>query len=595
MQTFLFEFTFASAAIVALGMAGGFAVLPFSQNRRFVALLAPMCGLLVLPMPIILLYSGAHVSLVQATIVTFVAMWALTIVSLTRWRPAREDLTLSLLLSVPVVMLAVSMTTISTILNGAPSLLFMHGSDHAGYATVADWLLTHSALEPPTLAPDKPYQSYPNIMLNGDPRLGSFVLLAVVAAARGTHGLFAYDTACAIALAVAVLSVAAVYARSPLVLFGLTAALMTSLWFELGRSGYFGKIIGYPSSLFLFGLLVTSPTISSRSTATLALFTLGAATRHSGLATALILCSIGGVYILLNGLFKYRVERSIHETLERSVALALMVGIAFACNGMFALLKPFGGYLPYDVSWMWILPRLLEIQNAVVDFAIQSAFWISTMAILVVGLQIAIVIVAISLRNAVAAALSGGMLGLMLVLYLTDYRWIGYQILGTVYPAALCGVGYLFDDAARVSRRAALATIAALAVGVVVMRIPRMIGAVKLYTLETTPITRYAAKDFEALATAIGSGVVHIDSAHAAPAISSLVEFGRRGISIQWSPQAWNRVLGYQPWPVPTYAARPDFCLIYNGDPDPPGTLIMETPQFRLIRLPAYQSGKPCK
>jgi hypothetical protein len=594
MRSFLFEFAFALAAIVALGMAGGFAILPFSQNRRFVVLLAPMCGLLLLPMPIILLYSGAHVSLVQATTVTFVAMWALTTVSLTRWWPAREDLALSLLSSLPVIMLAVSMTTISTILNGAPSLLFMHGSDHAGYAQIADWLLTHSALEPPTLAPDKPYQSYPNIMLNGDPRLGSFVLLAVTAAARGTTGLFAYDTACAIALAVAVLSTAAVYARSPLVLLFLTAALMTSLWFELGRTGYFGKIIGYPSALFIFGLLVTSPTISSRSTATLALFTLGAATRHSGLAMALILCSIGGIYILLNGLFKYRVERTIHKTLERSVALALMVGIAFACNGMFALLKPFGGSPTFDVSWMWILPRVLEIQNVVADVAIQSAFSISTVAILVVALQIAIVIVAILLRNTVAAALSGGMLGLVLVLYLTDLRWIGYQILGTIYPAALCGVGYLFDDAAKVSRRAALATIAALAVGVAAMRIPRMIAAVKLYTLDTTPITRYASNDFEALATAIGSGVVHIDTAHTA-AISSLIEFGRRGISIQWSPQAWNRILGYQPWPVPTYTARPDFCLVYNGDPDPPGTLIMETPQFRLIRLPADQSGKPCK
>src|SRR5262245_1645213 len=132
MQTFLFEFAFALAAIVALGMAGGFTVLPFREHRRFVVLLAPMCGFLLLPIPVIFLYS--YVSLVQATIVTFVAMWAFTIVSLTRWRPAREDLALSVLLCLAVVALAVLMTTISTILSGGPSLLFMHGSDHAGYA-----------------------------------------------------------------------------------------------------------------------------------------------------------------------------------------------------------------------------------------------------------------------------------------------------------------------------------------------------------------------------------------------------------------------------------------------------------------------------
>src|SRR5262249_59865937 len=65
---------------------------------------------------------------------------------------------------------------------------------------------------------------------------------------------------------------------------------------------------------------------------------------------------------------------------------------------------------------------------------------------------------------------------------------------------------------------------------------------------------------------------------------------------IQWSPRAWNTILGYRLWPVPSYAARPEFCLIYHNDPDVPGTLIMRTPQFRLIRLfsPVADSNKPC-
>src|SRR5262249_3989932 len=206
------------------------------------------------------------------------------------------------------------------------SILLMHSQDHAAYAHLADWLLTHSATQPQTPAPDRPYESWP---INDTPRLGLHVLLAVTAAARGTSGLFAYDSACALPLVVAVLAVAAVYARTPLVLLLLAAALLTSVWFELGRAGFFGKLLAYPSALFIFGLLATSAKLSLWSVVTLALFALSTATRHAALGTALILCAIGGPYIVLRGLFEYETSRHIRDTMDRLVALALMVLLAF--------------------------------------------------------------------------------------------------------------------------------------------------------------------------------------------------------------------------------------------------------------------------
>src|SRR5262249_8372810 len=59
----------------------------------------------------------------------------------------------------------------------------------------------------------------------------------------------------------------------------------------------------------------------------------------------------------------------------------------------------------------------------------------------------------------------------------------------------------------------------------------------------------------------------------------------RRGMTIQWGPSAWNAIVGYRRWPVPRYGTRPEFCLIFRGDPDAPGKLVMSTPQFRLTRL----------
>src|SRR5262245_19689169 len=378
MLTFLSEFAFALAAILALGLAGGLAVLPFCERRRFVVLLAPMCGLLLLPIPTILIYSAIQISLLRATLITLTVLWVLTIASLMRWRPTPEDLVVSLVLTLPVAALAVWISEISAILEGAPSFLFMHGTDQAGYAQLADWLLTHSATQPPALAPDRPYESWPNLMLNDDPRLGSFVLLAMTAAARGTSGLFAYDSACAIALVVAVLAVAAVYARTPLVLLLLTAALLTSVWFELGRAGYLGRVLGYPGALFIFGLLATSPKLSLWSVATLALFALSTATRHAGLATALILCAVGGPYVLLRGLFEYETSRHSRDTMDRLVALVLMVLLAFSSNGMFGLPRPFAALSGVTLAGVWtasILPRIFDVQSPYLDFATQPAFW----------------------------------------------------------------------------------------------------------------------------------------------------------------------------------------------------------------------------
>jgi hypothetical protein len=63
------------------------------------------------------------------------------------------------------------------------------------------------------------------------------------------------------------------------------------------------------------------------------------------------------------------------------------------------------------------------------------------------------------------------------------------------------------------------------------------------------------------------------------------VEFGRRGIPIQWSPAAWKLVFGYRLWPVPTYHDLAQYRLIQLDMPPPADCdEVCKTNQFRLFK-----------
>jgi hypothetical protein len=68
--------------------------------------------------------------------------------------------------------------------------------------------------------------------------------------------------------------------------------------------------------------------------------------------------------------------------------------------------------------------------------------------------------------------------------------------------------------------------------------------------------------------------------------IAILVEFGRRGVRLQWEPEAWHAILGYRPWPPPAYAAPGTLRLIERtGKPEPDG-VIARTQQYLLLARP---------
>ena len=151
---------------------------------------------------------------------------------------------------------------------------------------------------------------------------------------NGTSGLFAYDMTCAIAFTVACLSVAAVFASSVFVLLALSAGLLTSLWFDQGRDGFLGKLLAYPSCLFLIGLFLTSHRgMSLRQMAALAALTVGVATLHSGLITAFFFGVTSVIFVCAEAL---TVKSTDEFLIDRFIPIAAITFISLASAGMFA-------------------------------------------------------------------------------------------------------------------------------------------------------------------------------------------------------------------------------------------------------------------
>ena len=121
---------------------------------------------------------------------------------------------------------------------------------------MADWLLKYNVLSYPRASADVPYQSWPEILFTKDPRFGSFAYLALVAAARRTSGLFAYDTAVSVALAAAIIAIAGMVGARLWSVVLLATGLYTTAWYAYGETGYFGKLIAFPGTVFLSVLML---------------------------------------------------------------------------------------------------------------------------------------------------------------------------------------------------------------------------------------------------------------------------------------------------------------------------------------------------
>jgi hypothetical protein len=601
MLTYLSELLFAVTMLLGLALAGGFVVLPFGKRMPFVMLAAPLAGLLCLMLCVAATYSIAAWPLTRCIWVSATLCFIATLIStfvngVAVWKRNWVWLLIAFVLIVP---LSTWANNATSIFFHGPGILYLDGTDHLGYAHIADWLRAHTVIGRPERGSPDPYEWFPALIFRTDPRFGSFFFLATVSTIRGLTGTFSYDCATGIALAAGILAVAGVFARSRLSLFLLIAGLVVCHWYDYGRGGYFGKLLGYPAALMLIGLFFNLPERpSSMLICLMGILMGGAALVHSGLATLLFFATAILPYLATRFIVERRRPDRPRELLWNSSGIAiLLLGIALLTTGI--LSRPVHTDFPdWRLKWGYILPRALDLENQGVVFSglkpaeLQMLEWGAfTVWAVLIG-------VAILRRDPPAVGLLAGPLLLIGVLAATNGGAQVFQLIGMLYPMSLCGSVWLIDDAKERTPSAGIpwltvfwkTAVILMIVGMIGLRALRYRGALDHYAgRHVNPRQQFSKELTDRLAETIGDRVtdVDIDTREPNQAIFALTELSQHaGIRLHWTPRAWNAIVGFTGELPPKYDRPAPLRLVVYWDPSvADGRLLFSTPQYRLLDM----------
>ena len=598
---FLGNLAFVLAALVVLGACGWFAVAPFKRDLPYAVLVAPFAGLLLLVLAALAGYVFLKLPMRQAGLAGLCATAGLSLLAVD-WTGPRGSGRKGLLLAglgLAVGALVVRLTTATSLQFHEAAMLYADGTDHLGYAHLADWLNDHLVTARPVWSAGSPYESWPNLLLQIDPRFGSHTLLALVAQASGHSATFAYDLAGAVVLATTVLAVAGVYARSMRTLWLLAAGLLVCHWFDYGRSGYLGKILGYPAALVVAGLYLAAAarTIRVADLISLAALAAAGALMHSGLPLAMLAGLLGGSYLLSRLWCGWREGSPLNlgENRDRVISLGLVIAAALLAGGTLA--RPLvTGFPDWNLSWHYILPRIADLESQGVPVSGLAPGLLDGFAWVLLAIGIVGGLVAAVGRVPAAMALLLGPLLLLGVLYAVGAKAVTFQLIGIFFPLGLCGLAGLSDElAARapgtrhggVPAHRLAWVILGLALVAAGLHVPRFLGAAARFGGRDTPAAlRFSEGQMNGLAACIGPATVDVDIPNSPQLnFALLVEFGRRGMKLQWQPESWRQILAYQPWEPPAYPARGWFRLVAVAGAEPPAeTVVFRTEQYLLLR-----------
>jgi hypothetical protein len=596
---FASEYLFVLKMLCGFAAAGGFVVLPFRRSLRFGLLVAPFAGLLGVTLGIAAFYGVGGLTVRHAMIVSWSACVATTAVSLALCRPKIRWPDLAGLIGCIAIGAAIvtRTTDATTIRLREPALLYSDGTDHLGYAQVADWLNAHSVKESPEATPRSPSNWWLTVVFRIDPRFGSFFLLAMIAQIRSVSATWAYDVACAICLSAAILGVTGAFARKWGSLLFLICGLLLCAWFDDSRIGYLGKLIAYPAAIMIAGLFIhRSRTRPLESTATLVLLVSATALCHSGMVTAMFLGVILGPYLLARAIgSRAGWSAGAAELWRDCLTLAVLIGTAVIATGIPA--RPVNVDAPdFGLTWAYILPRSVDlehpganIQNIPQDLLpplvigrenkLVSGWDVQTLrrvARASWAIWICLAGVALLRRDPVASALLIGPVLLLIGLWWRNLAPQAFQLLGFIYPCAVCGSAWLLDGfdwkVERSSYRGLAVATAILATVFIGMRLPRYRGCVRRYAGSRMPRSQQLSLSHtDRLVQAIGNEPVEVNITSLTHLLFVVIELGHReGVQLQWSRYSFEEAFPAIPWKEPDHPPAKRR-LIVAGTNVPPG------------------------
>lgn len=584
MFVFLHEFVWVLFFLGLFALCGGFIVAPFARVIRYSIFMAPMAGLLIVVLGVSCFYSILNLSVLLSTTLTISACIILTIITLlsNSGKIWEMPLFLSLKNLKPIFRIAFILFILSfigflTYINcfssidvGSSAFLYSDGSDHLGYAHLADWLNAHLASNPPALnlsdMPNAVYQSWPVACWN-DPRFGSFFTLAIIALLKNNSAMFSYDTASAIVLIISYLGLSAVFSRSFLTFSLLCLGLLTNYWFDYAQSGYLGKTLGYSSVLFVLGLfLVTKRPFSSKQIMALTTLTAMLAGMYPVVGSACFLLSIGGVFVLLNIFNK--------DLKENFLVLCFLLGETMVATG--TLIKPIhlAGVYNETFSWQSLLPPLFDLERLGMHFSQFSNTVLLCLVIVFNIIALFFLIVALRKKEYISASLLTAPYILLSIFGFKEYYWVISQIVGIFYTCFLCASIRLIDTSFLSIKQRPNAKyfyiFFILYLLSVFLHIPRLYGAIERYAgSDRSTQLLFSQKEMNTLTNFSEGKKITIDVNSPMFAIPLLVEIGRKSPnSLQWSEKGWKAIVGYQPWSLPPLQATP-YQLILNTEPVP--------------------------
>ena len=171
------------AALLLLALAGAWSLWAFrDRNRPFLLLASPLAGIATLSLTLSVLYVICRLTVPVSFLIALLVNGAATLAVCGRGvremlPRRRRDAILGLTTLLGVAAGSVWGVQGTALRQREPTILLAAGSDMFGYSHMRDWMLRHPH-EMPVASPERPYQSFPEILVNYDTRHGAFLLAA---------------------------------------------------------------------------------------------------------------------------------------------------------------------------------------------------------------------------------------------------------------------------------------------------------------------------------------------------------------------------------------------------------------------------------
>jgi hypothetical protein len=589
---FLQDLTLTLLTLILFTFCGWSVIAPFGHRQDFPVACATISGLLLLPFTALAVHVVLATAYWKAALIASGVLVSASFAALSIYNPKDSLKNLPCIIVVGI-LLAVGTTLTATrtdIFFGGPALFYYYGTDHLGYAHMADWISSHVENIPLTASPNDPYASYPDYLLTRDPRFGVFSLLALISAISHRPAAFAYDLTCGIVLSAASLGVSAIFSRTRVAFVLLSMSLFTSIWFDIGEIGYLGKMVGFPATLLAVGLFFELCRMISTDEEfpLVAAIVICTVTMFNAQLTAFALAVFGFLFLAMS--FNWlQLGSRIVATATRSVAvLAALVVLATVSSGIIARPIYFHSY-PVDFGWINLTNWASQVVGP--SETIGPTFLTDYFKLVIVAILLCICIYAIARKSPAATALALGSTAIAAALWAFNLQWHFFEISALYAAMPFCAAVPLLDRELFLASRSRFWCLAAL-----FLLVPTGIGlpryAVSLATLgggggKTLAPYRFSLEETDRLAAAVAPGVVIDIGDNAHLNLFLLVELGRRRIPFQLSETFWRTLLGYRPWPAPHYDKEMPFSIVLRSETNSGSPrLLVRTTQFDVLRQP---------